>query len=416
MTHQIEETPARIGTTPGQATADPLHFVTCEYPPQIGGVAAFTATLARHLALLGRDVHVWAPGNRGTQREDSGVTVHRTLGAFGRADLRRTRIELDRCDRPLTIFLQWVPHGFGFRGMNLGFAQWIRAYATEAGIRIETMVHEPFLPFAPGAFRQNAAAFVQRLMLARVLGVSRTTWVSTESWTPRMQPYLRRGSVARLLPVPTGVTVSEEATRVAEARARFLGASQCLVGHFGTFGRHMLDTLAPTLVTILASRQDVGVLLLGRGGDELRAELAQQYPALGARISALASDDEVQMSCAIQACDILVQPYPDGISTRRTSATAALAHGRPVVATTGELTESFWSSMAGIELVQAGDPNALASATLALLQDHTRRTAMGAAARELYLQRFDVSNTAHALLGADEATPATTNSPSVVTR
>ena len=45
----------------------------------------------------------------------------------------------------------------------------------------------------------------------------------------------------------------------------------------------------------------------------------------------------------IGACDLLIQPYPDGISSRRTSAMAGLALGIPVITTTGSLTESLWA-------------------------------------------------------------------------
>ena len=44
------------------------HFVTCEYPPRVGGVADYTAALARELARRGERVHVWtaAAGSRTT--------------------------------------------------------------------------------------------------------------------------------------------------------------------------------------------------------------------------------------------------------------------------------------------------------------------------------------------------------------
>ena len=40
-----------------------------------------------------------------------------------------------------------------------------------------------------------------------------------------------------------------------------------------------------------------------------------------------------EVSVHLSACDLMIQPYPDGISARRTSAMAALAHERPVVTT-----------------------------------------------------------------------------------
>src|SRR5688572_9440944 len=37
------------------------HIISCEYPPQVGGVADFTRVIARGLAARGESVDVWAP-------------------------------------------------------------------------------------------------------------------------------------------------------------------------------------------------------------------------------------------------------------------------------------------------------------------------------------------------------------------
>ena len=50
-----------------------------------------------------------------------------------------------------------------------------------------------------------------------------------------------------------------------------------------------------------------------------------------------------ELSAHIAACDLFVQPYPDGITSRRTSAMACLSRARPVVTTTGHLTEPLWA-------------------------------------------------------------------------
>ena len=87
------------------------HLLTCEYPPDIGGVSAYTGQLARALAAAGDDVHVWCSGD--PRLAQVGVTVHAALGSWSPRDLRRVNAQLDACPGPRRLLVQCVPHGFG---------------------------------------------------------------------------------------------------------------------------------------------------------------------------------------------------------------------------------------------------------------------------------------------------------------
>jgi len=50
------------------------------------------------------------------------------------------------------------------------------------------------------------------------------------------------------------------------------------------------------------------------------------------------------LSSHVAACDVLIQPYLDGVSTRRTSFMAGLAHGRAIVTNHGRATEPLWAT------------------------------------------------------------------------
>jgi hypothetical protein len=104
-----------------------------------------------------------------------------------------------------------------------------------------------------------------------------------------------------------------------------------------------------------------------------------------------------QLSVHMRACDVMLQPYPDGVSTRRTSAMAALAHERALVTTSGSLTEAFWALDHAAVLMPAGDTTRIVDAVVSLLTDANRRTLLGARALALYRGRFDVVHTIKAL-------------------
>ena len=103
------------------------------------------------------------------------------------------------------------------------------------------------------------------------------------------------------------------------------------------------------------------------------------------------------ISVQLQACDVLLQPYPDGVTTRRTSVMAGLANGRAIVTTDGKLTEDVWRATDCVALTLAGDPAALAHATRDLLADIVAREALQARASAAYAACFALRHTIDAL-------------------
>jgi hypothetical protein len=115
------------------------HIVTSEYPPDVGGVSDYCAVVAAGLAAAGDEVHVWC--GSGSRIPDprspipdprspipdprSRVHVHPVLGTFTPRDLRRADRLLDRFAAPRRLLVQWVPHGFGYRSLNVPFCAWI---------------------------------------------------------------------------------------------------------------------------------------------------------------------------------------------------------------------------------------------------------------------------------------------------
>ena len=54
-------------------------------------------------------------------------------GEFGPAGLRRLDRELDRFPGPRTVLVQYTPHAFGWKAMNLPFAAWAASRRPAAG-------------------------------------------------------------------------------------------------------------------------------------------------------------------------------------------------------------------------------------------------------------------------------------------
>lgn len=380
------------------------HLVTGEYPPTIGGVSDYTKSVAAGLVASGDRVHVWCPGREGLATE-AGVIVHRDAGCWAPSDLDRLTSSIAAVDADGTVLVQWVPHAFGRKSLNAAFCRWIWRLG-RAGVPIEVMVHEPFLSFHEGSWKQDAAAAVHRAMIAMLLLAARRVWVSIPAWESRVRPWLFGRDVPIVwLPVPSNVGVVSDAKRTDSIRSRYLGGGASLLGHFGTYGKATAGPLEAALGHVLRTDAAVSVLLVGRDSDRGRDALLAANPGAASRVHATGALDSSDVSCHLQACDLLLQPYIDGASSRRGTLMAGLAHGLPIVTTVGRLSEGMWHEEDGHSLVAVpfGDDRALADAVLGLLHDADRREALRPRARALYERKFALGHTIGALLASREA-------------
>lgn len=369
-----------------------LHLVSGEYPPQVGGVADYTYLVAAGMAAEGEAVHVWCPPADRPTPGSPGVTVHREMGRISWADLGRVGRMLDGFPGPRRLLVQWVPHAYGRRAMNVPFCWWLVRRAM-AGDRVEIMVHEPSLGFTTRSLRHNAAALVHRLMTVLLLRAAHRVWVAAPEWERRWRPYtLGRRVPFAWLPIPANVPVEDDPEGIRSLRARLTPSGGVLMGHFGTYGGAIAELLAGLLPRLLSPR-DRAVLLMGRGGEEFREELLRRHPELDGRVHATGGLPPDLLSRYLSACDLLVQLYPEGVNTRRGSMMAGLSHARPIVVNAGGDTEPVWAESRAVALVPVGDEAALVARVESLLADPEERGRLGAAAGAFYQSLFDVSHT-----------------------
>lgn len=376
----------------------PWHLITGEYPPQAGGVSDYTRAVAEALAARGLDVHVWAPPLTGAADAPSPVHVHRLPDAFGEASLHALTSGLAAVPGPATLLVQYVPHAFGARGMNLRFARWVQHRARTSADDVRVVFHEPYFPFVVWPPRRNLLALANRVMAVLLLSDIRMAYVSTPAWRPRLAHYAPRALRFEWLPIPASVPETADAAAVAAWRARLGGGSgRPVVGHFGTFGELVSRLLEPALHALLAKRPDVRVCLIGAGSAAFAARFSGAYPHWKDRVIAAGSLPAAEVSACVRACDVMLQPYADGASGRRTTLMAALANGVAAVTTRGAATEPEWGDGEPVVL-SSGQGAALAGAVVRLLDDDARRRAVAAAGRALYERRFALRHTVERLL------------------
>jgi glycosyltransferase involved in cell wall biosynthesis len=259
------------------------------------------------------------------------------------------------------------------------------------------MVHEPYVPMT--GWRWVLMGLWQRTQLAMLRAASDVVFASIEAWTERLHRLWPGRPTAHL---PVGSNLPDRRDRRAASRRLLEAADGELVLATLSNGHpsHELDLVDAALAALAERGRRVLFLVLGAG-----AAVPERVPA-GVRVvrpGELSADD---LAASLAAADLFMAPLVDGVSTRRTTAMAALQHGLPVVATDGPLTDDlFRRAPHAIHLVPAGRPALFAAEVVRLAERPSERDSLGRAAEVLYRSCLDWPVSARRLLQACGAKP-----------
>ena len=214
-----------------------------------------------------------------------------------------------------------------------------------------------------------------------------------------VSPSARRMQVRHLggdaIEIPNGIDVAAFAPHGERAPA-----TVAFVGRFDEPRKGMAVLLA-ALRRLAPQRPDLRLLVVGRGDDE-----ALRMAAGPIRLDVLGAVDDVAKAAALASATVFCAPHTGGESFGIVL-TEAMAAGAPVLAGDLDAFRAVLGDPPAGELFPMGDPEALARALAALLDDPGRRAALSdaglARAREFDWSRVvaDVERVYRAAVAAD---------------
>ncbi|MGO9449518.1 MAG: glycosyltransferase [Candidatus Binataceae bacterium] len=361
----------------------------------VGGVSDYTTLVADDLTRAGDLVSVYASFPSDLQLQEPRFRVVNLEGSFtpGALNALDRMLESQRPDR---VLVQYVPHTFGPRAINVRFCLWL--YARRHRYQIWLMFHEVAVEVRRNQpLRRNFLGAVTHLMAFLAARAASRIFVAIPAWETMLKPALTKGQVAEWLPVPSNVPFVSDAERSLNIRMRYVVNDEILIGHFGTYGQWTAEPVTQSLVRIMNRSSNRKALLLGAGSKEFRTHLVGRYPSLDDRVYASGTLEPSELSPHLSACDLMVQPYPDGVCTRRGSVMACLSHGLPIVTTCGRFTEPIWREADAVLFSSENDPDDMATQVDLLIRETATRKRIGAAGKALYDRRFALSHTIDAL-------------------
>lgn len=369
--------------------------MTGEYPPLEGGVGAFTAALARALNQLGHEIHIFTdrrvrPQSDGHRWQallepvDIGYAQLHPRGRRWRAgEMARIvdmaiRYELD------VVNIQYQAAAYNMRSPAVNWLPWRLKGVTRTAVTFHDL-RVPYLFPKAGPLRQLALRFMARQAQA-VIATNADDFRILVEWGVEPE---------RLRQIPIGSNVEARppvAGEVAAARAALgLRPADCLLGYFGFLNP---SKGADTLLRALAQLDEQAHLVFvgGRTGasdpdnneaffQRLDHQIAQL--GLGERVHWTGFLDDAAVSAHLYAADMMVMPYRDGVSLRRGTLMAALAHGRPLITTRPASPVPELRHGQNVWLVAPDDAAGLKEAIVKLAAEPELRRRLGEAAAQL---------------------------------
>jgi glycosyltransferase involved in cell wall biosynthesis len=361
-----------------------------------GGVGAFTQELAKALAQLGHDVHIITsrqarpaiaerkisdllqPVELGFARLYPVVRHWRWPSLAAVADVA-LRYELD------VVNIQYQAAAFHMRSPAPNFLPWRLKGMVKTAVTFHDL-RTPYLFPKAGQLRHKIIQLMARQAHGCIV-TNEADYHSLVSSLPKQSD-----SVSKI-PIGSNITTykpTSEETAVIRQTLN-LQEGDCLLGYFGFLNDSKgADTLLQVLAQ-LASHVHL-VFIGGQTGSSDGDNNATFLDGLKQLVADLGLEQRVhwtgfvpdqQVSTYLHTADLIVMPYRDGVSLRRGTLMAVLAHGRPLITTqpatpTPELVhgQNCW-------LVPANDEGALAPAIEQLLAEPARRQSLGQNAAHL---------------------------------
>jgi glycosyltransferase involved in cell wall biosynthesis len=369
-------------------------IITGEYPPQTGGVSDYTRLVAEGLTHDGDAVTVYAPFCSEPDPAHGTATIRRLPDHFGIRGLAALDTLLRTDPVPDRILIQYVPHAYGFKAMNLPFAVWVGTRAKRIA-PVWVMFHEVCVWWVWRPVKHAFLSAMTMAMAKMIAGSAERVFINTPLWEPLLRRICPRIAQPEWLPVPCNIAMGASEAQVADVRGKYaLDQEAILVGHFGTYGDLITALLEPIVTAILASNSAVIFLLIGQNSDTYRTRFIAAHHEWEARVCATGALETTDVTIHLLACDLLIQPYPDGVSARRTSVMAGLANGVPLVTNLGQASELVWAG-SGIPLATEPDPIAIAELASELLTKPSTeaRDEIGRRGALLYQNLFALEHT-----------------------
>lgn len=321
-----------------QQDARAIALIVQAIPPTHDAIGEYTARLSIELAKA-CDVNVMTSTSSGRSADVEGVEIEACFDLCGPQRFANLLERLVKTNAD-SVILQYNPFAWGRRGWAPDLVRTVESFKrARPDVCLAVMFHETYM-MNPG-FRSWVMRLYQRRQFQRLTAIADVCFFSTELWANQLSD---RDPNARSVHLPVGSNLPLSAADPLVTRQKWsIGENDFVCGVFGGNHPSRMVPWIDAAVDQMNRENDSGrkMFFLHVGGDKIDWSVPAIPTIVTGRLSATEAAD------AIAIMDLMINPFSDGISTRRGSAMAALQHGVPVLTTRGHATESLWDDEEG---------------------------------------------------------------------
>ena len=356
----------------------PILVVCPDYFPRPGGLSAHTHHL---LIQLGKQGPVRLLTSSDTAQTD-GLEIHNLINDW--QDPRAITDTIRKIHPEGPVVWQYVPHMYGRGGVNFRLPSILGKLRSE-GRRQFVIAHEIGSGFTDG-IKHIPYALAHRIQWGPLVRNADAVGISTEAWLVNRvgakPPFTGK---FLLTPSPSNIPVAETAGDHSKTwrRKHDLPDDLPLMAYFGAMSWHKrFDWVIDSWKASQKEGRPVGLVMVGSVGDYTPpTELRSLFKPLGYL-------DEVDVSKALRAIDLLMLPYLDGVSERRGSFMAGIQHGKTVLTNLGEGTGAQLSKSDFFAASGKTDRDGFIKLANDLISDKSKLSNLGDRARRTYDERY----------------------------
>ena len=256
---------------------------------------------------------------------------------------------------------------------------------------IVLVIHEPYVPI--WNLKSLAMGAWQRAQLGVLLLLADARFASIERWAWKF------GKIRPTAHLPSGSALPDMKGSRDSVRAELEFGGAVVVATLSSgHPTHLTEYVEAALTRLSEELGTEAVAFLQLGATTrhlvLPASIRVERPGL---VSA------ERLGALLSAADIMMSPFLDGVSTRRTSFFAGLQQGVAIVGTSGPLTDQMLGGR-GLELVPVGSSEAYAQRVCELAVDENRRRRAVEAGQRLFDREFEWDKIARRFLSGIRST------------
>ena len=370
-----------------------LLIVSPRYCPSLCGVGEYSRFLREHLQDADYSTDVYTSGTDEEADRQPGVfrCSEWSLGTV------RTLAEFVRKHEYTHVLLQYVPMAYSKKGAFPAVA-WLPCIIKSIypQCRVISTLHELFyvsnLAEIARIPRNLTVGSAQRMSLLAVLKHSDALIVTTKEryqFVSCLHRLFGWSDTSTISEIPVGTNVEPIQLSSVQKnldRHKHGFENKLVLGSFSNVSQPKM------LLAALAATREAGLpahlLLVGSDASRLRSQASNLYSALAPYIVCTDKLPAAEVSRCLQLIDLYLLPLLDGVSSRRGTLTAALAHGLAIVGTHGRSTDDWMRHAPALCLTRAGDRYAFTEAVVQIAQHPEQQQKLQQEAALLFQERF----------------------------